>query len=70
MIFEKQIVDYICDTRFDDLPREAVDTIKKMLLADIGTTIAGAQADGCRELAEFYRYEGGRREASAGGQPA
>ena len=64
MIFEKQIVDYICDTRFDDLPREAVDTIKKMLLADIGTTIAGAQADGCRELAEFYRYEGGRREAT------
>lgn len=64
MNFERQIVDYISETKFDDLPEAAVDTVMKMLLADIGTTIAGAQADGCRELAEFYRYEGGRPEAT------
>jgi len=62
--FESQIVDYICDTQFDDLNELAVDTALKMLLADIGTTIAGAGADGCREVLDFYRHEGGRPEAT------
>lgn len=64
MKFERQIVDYVLDTRFEGLPLEAIDTAKKMLLADVGTTIAGAEADGCPELAEFYRREGGTPEAS------
>jgi len=64
MRFERQLVDYTLDTKFEDLPPIAVDTAKKMLLADIGTTIAGAQADGCQELAEFYRDEGGKPEAT------
>ncbi len=64
MKFEKQIVDYILDTRFEDIPRAAIETTKRMLLADIGTAIAGVQADGCQELADFYRSEGGRPEAT------
>jgi 2-methylcitrate dehydratase PrpD len=64
MKYESQIIDYVLDTRFEDIPPLAVDTVKRMLLADIGTTIAGANADGCRELAEFYRLEGGRPEGS------
>lgn len=64
MKFERQIVDYVIDTTFEDLPSAAIDVAKKMLLADVGTTIAGAEADGCPELAEFYRMEGGRSEAS------
>jgi 2-methylcitrate dehydratase PrpD len=64
MKFERQIVDYVVDTRFEDLPSAAIRTVEKMLLADIGTTIAGAQADGCRELTEFYRSVGGTPEAS------
>ena len=64
MKFERQIVDYIIDTDIGEMPQEAIDTVKRMLLADIGTTIAGAQADGCEELAEFYESEGGNPEAS------
>lgn len=64
MKFERQLVNYVLDTGFEDIPAPAIDAVKKMLLADIGTTIAGAQADGCQELAEFYREEGGRPEAS------
>jgi 2-methylcitrate dehydratase PrpD len=64
MKFEKQIVDYILNTKFEDIPRAAIDTTKRMLLADIGTTIAGIRADGCQEIAEFYRSEGGKPEAS------
>lgn len=64
MRFERQIVDYVSDTAFDDIPPLAVDAVKKMLLADIGTIIAGARADGCQELAQFYRMQGGTPEAT------
>ena len=64
MKFEKQIVDYILNTKFEDIPRGAIDTTKRMLLADIGTAIAGVQADGCQELADFYSSEGGTPEAT------
>lgn len=64
MKFERQLVDYVVDTTFDDLPADAVTTAKKMLLSDIGTTIAGADADGCRTIAEYYSEAGGTPEAT------
>jgi 2-methylcitrate dehydratase PrpD len=64
MKFEKQIVDYVINTKLEDVPPAAIDTVRKMLLAAVGTIIAGAQADGCQALAEFYRAEGGVPEAS------
>jgi 2-methylcitrate dehydratase PrpD len=64
MRFERQIIDYVMDTRFADLPQASVDAVKTMLLADIGTTIAGAQADGCQELHSFFRSQGGKPEAT------
>lgn len=64
MKFERQLVDYIVDTTFEDLPSDAVSTAGKMLLSDIGTTIAGAEADGCRTIAEYYSEAGGVPEAT------
>ncbi len=64
MRFERQLVDYIVDTKFNDLPPGAIATAKKMLLSDIGTTIAGAEADGCRTIAEYYGKAGGTEEAT------
>lgn len=64
MKFERQIVDYVTGAAFEDIPAAALETTRKMLLADLGTTIAGARADGCPELAEFYRLEGGAAEAT------
>lgn len=64
MKFERQLVDYIVDTTYDDLPSGAISTAKKMLLSDIGTTIAGAEADGCRTIAEYYSEAGGKPEAT------
>lgn len=64
MNFEKQIIDYICDTVYEDLDEASINTVLKMLLADIGTTIAGSKADGCAEVADFYRHEGGIAEAT------
>lgn len=64
MRFERQIVEYIRETKYEDIPPAAIATVKRMLLADIGTTIAGVEADGCEALAEFYRSQGGKPEAS------
>ena len=62
--FERRIARYVCRTRFEDLPRAAVEVVRKMLLADVGTTIAGARADGCETLVRFFRSGGGRPEAT------
>jgi 2-methylcitrate dehydratase PrpD len=62
--FEKRMAEFVRGTEFDDLPDSALDIVKKMVLADIGTTIAGAYADGCLELVDFYRRQGGSAEAS------
>lgn len=64
MKFERRIVDYILETRFEDIPGAAIAAVKRMLLADVGTVIAGAEADGCRAVADFYISEGGVPEAS------
>ena len=52
------------DTRFEDLPEEALATIKNQFLTIVGTTVAGAAEDGCMEAVRFYRELGGREEAT------
>jgi 2-methylcitrate dehydratase PrpD len=61
---EQAIVDYIMDSDFDDFSGPAVATVRNMLRADIGAMIAGACADGCRELVRHCREQGGRPEAT------
>jgi 2-methylcitrate dehydratase PrpD len=61
---EKRIVEYVCDTSFDDLSGTAVATVRNMLRADIGTAIAGARADGCAEIVDYLRDQGGSAEAT------
>jgi 2-methylcitrate dehydratase PrpD len=62
--FERRIVDYVLETKFEDIPTAAIATVERMLLADIGTVIAGAEADGCQGAADFYLSQGGKPEAS------
>ncbi len=64
MKFERQLVDYVSNTAFEDIPARAVEAVKTMILADIGTTIAGARSDGCLELNAFFQSQGGKPEAS------
>lgn len=64
MSAEEQIVDFVCNAKYTDFPAAALETVRNMLVADLGTTIAGAQADGCRELVEFHRRQGGAEEAT------
>ena len=61
---EERLVDFICDTRLEDLPSSAVDTIKNQLLAVAGTTVAGAFEEGCEQAVRMARDMGGRQEAT------
>ena len=64
MSAEEKIVDYICSAKFDDFSDAALETVRNMVRADIGTAIAGARSEGCGELVEFCRQQGGAPEAT------
>lgn len=61
---EKLLAEYVSQTRFDDLPAEPVDTMKSVILTVLGTTIAGATAEGCETLVHQVKEWGGRKEAT------
>jgi 2-methylcitrate dehydratase PrpD len=61
---ESRIVEYICNTAFTDLPYSALRVVKNQLLSVIGTTIAGASAEGCESIVSLEKEIGGKAEAS------
>lgn len=61
---EQQLVSFICGISFRDLPSAVVSTTKDQLLADFGTAIAGAHAEGCETVVAMAKEAGGRPEAS------
>jgi 2-methylcitrate dehydratase PrpD len=64
MELEKKLVQYVVETGFDDLPKEAIDIIKNVVLTVLGTTIAGATAEGCEALVNQAKEWGGKEEAT------
>lgn len=61
---EQQLVGFVCGTSFRDLPAWVVGITKDQLLADFGTAIGGAQADGCETVVAMAREAGGTPEAT------
>ena len=61
---EQQLVRHICRTSFADLPGWVVDITKDQLLADLGTVIGGAEADGCQTVVAMAKEAGGAPEAT------
>ena len=49
---EQRLVTYILDTEFEDLPVDIVDIVKNLILTNLGTAIAGAGVEGCKELVD------------------
>ena len=60
---EEKLVNFVCDTRFEDISASALNTVKRQMLAVAGTTIAGAAAEGCEAAVQFY--QGTRRKAGS-----
>lgn len=61
---EEKLVSFVRTTRFEQIPSIALETVKNQLLAVLGTTIAGATAEGCETAVQFYRELGGKEEAT------
>jgi 2-methylcitrate dehydratase PrpD len=61
---EQQLVRFVCGTAFADLPDWVVGLTKDQLLADLGTAIAGADAEGCPTMVAMAKEAGARPEAS------
>lgn len=61
---EQRLARYVLDTAFEELPERPVAVAKHVMLTVVGTTIAGASAEGCEALAHQARHWGGRKEAT------
>jgi 2-methylcitrate dehydratase PrpD len=64
MELEKRFLDFIMDGRFEDIPAESIDTIKKVIVNNLGATIGGATSEGCETLLNMVRNWGGKGEAT------
>ena len=54
----------IVDTKFEDLPEEAVQVAKKFIIDSIGVGIAGSSAEGNAEVIELVKEWGGKEEST------
>jgi 2-methylcitrate dehydratase PrpD len=61
---EETMVEYVLMTKFDDLPREAIEIGKRLLMTVLGTTVAGATVEGCEGVFDLVREWGGREEST------
>jgi len=61
---EKRLAQYVSDSKYSDLPPESIDVIKKVVLTVMGTTLAGATAEGCEAIVSQVKEWGGKEEAT------
>jgi len=64
MELEKKLAEYVSEAKFEDLPKEPIDTMKNVILTILGTTIAGATAEGCEAVVNQVKNWGGKQEAT------
>jgi 2-methylcitrate dehydratase PrpD len=64
MEIEKQLVEFISRTKYEDLPKEVIDLAKTVILGIVGATFAGAHSKGCKELVEQIKDWGGKEEST------
>jgi 2-methylcitrate dehydratase PrpD len=60
----KTIADYLVHTRFEDLPREAVESTKTHILHTLGTIIAGSRAPGIQQVLNCVSDWGTKEEST------
>jgi 2-methylcitrate dehydratase PrpD len=58
------LAEWATNTTFDDLPNDVIAAMKLLIRTIIGTTVAGATADGCAATVQQVKEWGGRPEAT------
>jgi 2-methylcitrate dehydratase PrpD len=61
---ELKLAQYVTDAAYEELPEKPIAIAKEVMLAVLGTTIAGANAEGCEALVRQVRQWGGGKEAT------
>ncbi len=61
---ERVLASYAVEAEYNDLPGESIDIVKNVILSVLGTTMAGATAEGCEAVVNQVREWGGREEAT------
>ncbi|MFB7560354.1 MmgE/PrpD family protein [Streptomyces brevispora] len=61
----EQLIDFVRSTRLDEIDLEARRIVRTMITTVLGTTVAGAGEDGCRELRGLLLENGGAPQATS-----
>jgi 2-methylcitrate dehydratase PrpD len=61
---EQALAKFVYETKFQDLTKETVETVKRQLIALYAATIAGNDSEGCGTVADLARALGGKEEAT------
>ncbi len=64
MEIERILAQFASETPYEDLPKETLEIIKNVILTVLGTTVAGATAEGCETLVNQAKEWGGKKEAT------
>jgi 2-methylcitrate dehydratase PrpD len=64
MEIEKTFVEYIVNTKFEDIPEKPVSIIKDTFLNVLGAIISGATVEGCPQAVKLCKEWGGKKEAT------
>lgn len=59
-----EIVKYIRETTFEDIPEETVERQKDLLIDTLGVALAGSKAPGVREVIDLLKGIGGKKEST------
>lgn len=60
----QQIIDFICDTKYEDIPALALENAKARILDTIGATIKGSTESVGDVVRSFYQKYGGKKECT------
>jgi 2-methylcitrate dehydratase PrpD len=61
---EDRLVAHLSETRFEDLPAEAVEVARKLIVDTLGVIVAGSTAHGIATLVGWLQGQGGHAEAT------
>ena len=56
-----QVTKFIVNTRFENIPQEALDVVKKEVIDTVATSLAGSGDKAAGELYEFIKGLGGEK---------
>ena len=59
-----KIVDFLEETKYENLPPKTVENVKKQILDTLGTALGGCNAAGVKENYEMVKDWGGKREST------